>query len=294
MAHQVIRHSVGKGGKNISSDVKIIQRLLNTSQIRARKEKLTEDGVCGARTSREILNFQLLNTAFSDGLIAPTGQTLLALLKTAKTSTSFQKTLPEKSKSGTGSTFEWERLARYLKLPFSMIANDHQAKLAWGKSVSKEFKEKVISISATLKVDPNYLMACMAFETGETFSPSIKNGAGSGAVGLIQFMPSTAKALGTTTSALANMSAVQQLDYVLKYFSPKSGKLKSLDDVYMAILYPAAVGKPSDYTLFESGTKSYEQNKGFDSNNDKKITPSEVSSKVRALYEKGLLENYAE
>lgn len=41
-------------------------------------------------------------------------------------------------------------------------------------------------------------MAAMAFESGETFSPSIKNAAGSGAVGLIQFMPSTAKALGTS------------------------------------------------------------------------------------------------
>lgn len=35
-------------------------------------------------------------------------------------------------------------------------------------------------------------MACMAFETGETFSPNEPNKADSGAVGLIQFMPKVA------------------------------------------------------------------------------------------------------
>jgi hypothetical protein len=58
-------------------------------------------------------------------------------------------------------------------------------------------------------------MAAMAFETGETFSPSIKNKA-SGATGLIQFMRSTAKGSGTTTAALAEMTAVDQLDFVEK------------------------------------------------------------------------------
>jgi hypothetical protein len=59
-------------------------------------------------------------------------------------------------------------------------------------------------------------MAAMAFETGGSFSPAVPNKAGSGAVGLIQFMPSTAKGLGTSTEALKKMSAVQQLDFVKK------------------------------------------------------------------------------
>ena len=41
------------------------------------------------------------------------------------------------------------------------------------------------------------LMAVMSFETGGTFNPGIRNAAGSGATGLIQFMPSTAAGLGT-------------------------------------------------------------------------------------------------
>lgn len=74
-------------------------------------------------------------------------------------------------------------------------------KIAWGAVVTPDFCKAVIATCKNLGIpDPSYLMACIAFETGETFSPAIKNSAGSGAVGLIQFMPSTAKALGTTTA----------------------------------------------------------------------------------------------
>ena len=71
------------------------------------------------------------------------------------------------------------------------------------QKVSQTFKQKLVQIAADLGTNPNFLMAVMSFESGETFSPSIKNAAGSGAVGLIQFMPATAKQLGTSTQALA-------------------------------------------------------------------------------------------
>ncbi len=48
-------------------------------------------------------------------------------------------------------------------------------KIAWGKKVSLEFKEKVIEICINLKINPDFLMSCMTFETGETFSASIKS-----------------------------------------------------------------------------------------------------------------------
>jgi hypothetical protein len=169
--------------------------------------------------------------------------------------------------------------------------------LAWGKKVSEEYCQRVGEIADSLGTDPNYLMACMAFESGETFSPSIKNAAGSGAIGLIQFMPSTAQALGTTTDELASMTAEEQLDYVEKYFNPSRGKLKSLDDVYMAILWPAAVGKPSDYVLFAKDDsehpKRYIQNAGLDFNQDGIITKAEAADKVRKKLAKGLLPQFA-
>ncbi|TGR96389.1 lytic transglycosylase, partial [Mesorhizobium sp. M2E.F.Ca.ET.209.01.1.1] len=106
-------------------------------------------------------------------------------------------------------------------------------------------------------------MAAMAFETGETFAPDKRNPS-SGATGLIQFMRLTADGLGTSLEALAQMSQVQQLGYVEKYLAPYAGRFNSLSDMYMSILYPAAIGKPEANVLFSAGTKAYSQNSGLD------------------------------
>lgn len=159
--------------------------------------------------------------------------------------------------------------------------------IAWGKKVSAAFKARVIAIAEGLKCDPSHLMAAMAFESAETFSPKVKNKV-SGATGLIQFMPSTAKALGTTTDALAAMSAEDQLAYVETYFRPYRGKLARLSDVYMAILWPAAVGKPDAHVLFRSPKKAYVQNKGLDLNKDGQVTKGEAADKVQRKLTKGL------
>lgn len=164
--------------------------------------------------------------------------------------------------------------------------------MAWGKKVSRTFKQHVARISRELlmPVDgPDYLMACMAFETGETFRADIKNAAGSGATGLIQFMPATAKGLGTTTDHLASMAPEDQLHFVYKYFEPFRGRLNSLGDVYMAILWPAGVEKPDDWVLWEKGSRptTYRQNSGLDVDGDKRITKGEAVSKVRAKLTRG-------
>lgn len=163
--------------------------------------------------------------------------------------------------------------------------------LAWGKKVSGEFKDLVLSTAAWVGLDPNYLMAAMAFETRETFSPSVKNPSSS-AVGLIQFMAATAKGLGTTTAELAAMTAEEQMAYVRKYFAPYRGRLKTLSDVYMAILYPKAVGKPESFILFPRGTPAYAVNRGLDVNNDGGITKAEAAGKVQAKLLKGLSKEY--
>jgi Subtilase family/Domain of unknown function (DUF4114)/LysM domain/LGFP repeat len=146
--------------------------------------------------------------------------------------------------------------------------------------VTPEFLNKVAAIGQRLGVAPEYLMAVMAFETGQSYSPKIRNNA-SGATGLIQFIPSTAKGLGTSTAALANMSAIEQLDYVEKYFSPYKDRLKTLEDVYMAVLWPKAVGKNNNYHLFAQPGQAYAQNKGLDLNDDGVVTKQEAASKVR-------------
>jgi Transglycosylase SLT domain len=161
------------------------------------------------------------------------------------------------------------------------------AKIAWGKKVSKDFKAKVIAICDMLGCDPSHLMSAMAFETGESFSPTIQNGK-SGATGLIQFMPNTAKGLGTSIDKLLAMTAEEQLDVVERHLKPFKNRMKSLSDVYMTILLPSAVGKPEAKALFVSPAKAYVQNKGLDVNKDGIVTKGEAASKVQLKLNRGL------
>lgn len=164
--------------------------------------------------------------------------------------------------------------------------------VAWSAKVSDRFVTRTTEIAELLKLGnqgPDQLMSCMAFETGETFSPSIKNGAGAPYYGLIQFGTDAATDVGTTTAKLVKMSAEEQLEYVYKFFKPYTGKVKTLSDVYARIIYPVAVGKPEDYVLFVEGKgKAYIQNKGLDVNKDGKITKAECAAKVEQKLVLGL------
>ena len=153
-------------------------------------------------------------------------------------------------------------------------------KFDWTKcqkaDVTEKFLAKVLTISAKLNVKPDNLMAVMAFESGLNHKAVNSN---SNATGLIQFLPSTAKNLGTTVSKLKKMSAVKQLNYVYKYLSQQTG-LKTLGDLYMAILWPKGVGKKNSYVLWKKGTQEYSHNSKLDVNNDGKVTKGEALAKV--------------
>lgn len=180
----------------------------------------------------------------------------------------------------------------------SKLYTTHKSReLAWGAKVSQVFKERIIWIADTLLMPAdgaNWLMSCIAWESGETFSASVRNMAGSGATGLIQFMPATAKQLGITTEALALMSAEDQLNYVYKYFQPYKGKLLKLSDVYMAILWPKAIGASDTAVLWsrDAMPTTYRQNSGLDINKDGTITKAEATAKVKAKLDKGLTLQY--
>lgn len=148
------------------------------------------------------------------------------------------------------------------------------------------FLNGVREIAAKYNTDPANIMAAMHFETGGSFDPGVRNAAGSGATGLIQFMPSTAKGLGTTTDNLAGMSRLDQLQYVDQYFAGTGLSRNSennVDDVYMSILWPKAVGKEDDYVLFTKGTKAYAQNSGLDAGGKGYVTKADAARKVRSF-----------
>jgi len=163
------------------------------------------------------------------------------------------------------------------------------------KNNKDAFKARVIDIAGQLNIDPNWLMVVMQMESG--INPQAVN-AGSGATGLIQFMPSTAAGLGTTTAALKAMTNVQQLDYVLKYFklaysyTSRRPVFRNLGDLYLFVFFPIAINHNEDWVL-QSSTLSAQTvanaNKVVDLNKDGKITVGEFYQYIRNyLRNKGL------
>ncbi len=128
----------------------------------------------------------------------------------------------------------------------------------------------------------NNLAACIGFESG--WNKSIVNRF-TNATGFIQFMPNTAKSLGTTTDALSKMSGAEQMDFVYKYLLPFKGRLNSVEDCYLAIFWPNAVGKPDSYVIAQKDDpktgKVFSQNPGMNEGNF--ITRKSATANVRKV-----------
>jgi hypothetical protein len=108
------------------------------------------------------------------------------------------------------------------------------------------FKARLGEVARNIGVPPTALVRVMNKES--RMNPHAVN-AKTNATGLIQFMPSTAKMLGTTVEDLKKMSALEQLDYVEKYYLPYKGKVHNYEDLYMATFFPAALGKSKDTVM---------------------------------------------
>lgn len=145
------------------------------------------------------------------------------------------------------------------------------------------FIAKVIQVAKNLNVNPNWLMIIMYFESAHTFSPS-KWSANRGYVGLIQFGYYAALDLKTTRTALSRMTAVQQLDYVEKYYKMwfrylKISNVAQFVDFYLITLFPSKVNKGLHAEIESksiSGVAFAKANKAFKPNANGKITVGEV------------------
>ncbi|MFM6674182.1 MAG: hypothetical protein ACKPJO_29315, partial [Dolichospermum sp.] len=71
--------------------------------------------------------------------------------------------------------------------------------------IDTKFLQDVSKIAQSVGANPEDLLKVMLYETGGTLSPSIRNPR-TKATGLIQFMPATAKGLGTNIDALSQMT----------------------------------------------------------------------------------------
>lgn len=157
-----------------------------------------------------------------------------------------------------------------------------------------DVERKIQQICTLLGINPSWLMMVMWSESrlntqavnsqpGDPTNPLLR--VVNRATGLIQFMPETARKLGTTTLALYQMSIMQQLDYVFAYFRPYAGRIKSYYDLYMITFFPDALGRSDDYVLQTSKQSAAiiaRQNPFFDVNKDGKLTVGEIK---RRMYE---------
>ena len=156
------------------------------------------------------------------------------------------------------------------------------------------FVDKVIEISRRLQINPHWLMVVMELETAGTFDPAITNALGY--TGLIQFGKAAAADIGTTTDQLRKMNALEQLDYVEAYLKRYKNKMQKLADVYLAVFFPAAIGKHDGWTL-QTSRLSPERiakwNPGFDVDKNKAIQVWEIKQKLLARVPQYQLQNVA-
>ncbi|MEO0900061.1 MAG: transglycosylase SLT domain-containing protein [Bacteroidota bacterium] len=148
-----------------------------------------------------------------------------------------------------------------------------------------QFEGKVREVAKRLGIPPEWLMAVMYSES--KFDAAVRNFKGSGATGLIQFMPATASEMGASLSQIGSTDHVQQMEYVYQYLQTvreRYGNYKSLTDLYLGILYPKAINQDPCYTLYARPSKSYKQNSGLDENKDGRVSVSDIDKRMQRKF----------
>jgi hypothetical protein len=143
--------------------------------------------------------------------------------------------------------------------------------------------------SAGAQITEDDLFRIIEFETNGTWSPSVKAPTSS-ATGLIQFLEGTAQGLGTSTAELAQMSRAEQMAYVERYLQNtirERGPIRNFGDLYMAIHWPAGVGKDDSYVMYREGSREYTANRGLDANGDGIVTRGETMAVVEQRVGRG-------
>ncbi|WP_352288086.1 LysM peptidoglycan-binding domain-containing protein [Psychrobacter sp. GW64-MNA-CIBAN-0177] len=198
--------------------------------------------------------------------------------------------------------------------------------LIWGKNFNCDERLKVIEICQNLWPNnylktANNLMAVFAWESGEKFETGAPNQRNSGGTGLIQIIPSTYKDLtgeepiletienywghGKTLNRikqLANMTVIQYLDVVEKYFQPIKNKDLEFIDFYLQVLFPISSGLP-EHVVFASSLSKLDlpnekqsrkmarvagyPNNRMDPNGDEMVMKSEIAQSVEHYIKDG-------
>ncbi|MFP2906560.1 hypothetical protein ACLESD_16135 [Pyxidicoccus sp. 3LFB2] len=164
-------------------------------------------------------------------------------------------------------------------------------------NVPEPFRKKVLIICEQLKMNPDHVMAVMAFETGRQFKADTPNAEGYPAYGLIQFtaINTGPSELNISLDKLRRMTELEQLDYVQKYFQmwkdrkTAVSKLDTLGDVYACVICPEAIGQPDSEVCYPRGKAGYESNKGLDRGNKGYITKADILVPMEQMLAEGQL-----
>lgn len=162
------------------------------------------------------------------------------------------------------------------------------------QNFNKEDRKKVRKLANKLRIKELWLYRIIYIESrgistavyykkGDNKDPSIR--CNYRATGLIQFLPSTAIALGTTNAELFNMSVNEQLDYVSKYLElvSKYKKIRSITDLYLAVFSPNSIGFSSNHIIASKNSEIVINNRGLDTNKDSTITIKDVQTLLTDL-----------
>lgn len=151
-------------------------------------------------------------------------------------------------------------------------------------------RQKLLMVADELGIPADAISAVISHES--RWNPQAKNPRGS-ATGLLQWIESTAKGMGTSTAEIARMSTIEQLELAKRYFWPYRARIRTVTDALMAVFMPAYVGKPESHIIARKDSTGaigkrteaevYTANRGFDKEQKGYITVGDVSRNARAI-----------
>jgi hypothetical protein len=164
--------------------------------------------------------------------------------------------------------------------------------IAWGAKVSPAFRAKVRDIASHLGCQADDLMACMAWESGRSFRPDVEEhgrlrGRRADPVHAVH-----GRQLGGTHGGAGGHDRRAAARPGWPPTSARTATAWCLPDLYMAILWPAAIGKALSAVLFDKDDHThparFRQNAGLDTNKDGHVTKLEAAARVLAIRDEGL------
>jgi peptidoglycan hydrolase-like protein with peptidoglycan-binding domain len=192
--------------------------------------KFGVDGIRGPETSGAVKQFQQANALAVDGDPGP------------ETVAKLNQVIKDKNIKFTKSTSA------------DVKRNSPQARQIDTKAIQDpDFNAKLEKVAKALGIETDVLMRIIRFETAGSFSPTSQDPSGV-SIGLIGFTRPTARALGTSREELAKMTAVEQLDYVYKFYKMNGLRPGSdIGTVYMLTFMTAYAYSPDDTVLGQQG-----------------------------------------